>query len=179
MTMNLDRHVQAHWGLYQHLIEGDCDSVDQHRKFYEEYLAVMDLPAEFYLQTVETVFQQHALPDGKLEHRGEIVDCAAIKHMHLMTVEGEKDDICGLGQTEAAHALCPGIPEKNQIHYVQPGVGHYGVFNGTRWRTEIKPRIAEMIRQAEHEKASRPKMYGETPMPSNGVGSIFQAFRWA
>ncbi|MEL6962419.1 MAG: polyhydroxyalkanoate depolymerase [Pseudomonadota bacterium] len=179
MTMNLDRHVQAHWGLYQHLIEGDCDSVDQHRKFYEEYLAVMDLPAEFYLQTVETVFQQHALPDGKLEHRGEKVDCSLIKHMTLMTVEGEKDDICGLGQTEAAHALCTGIPKAKHIHYVQPGVGHYGVFNGTRWRTEIKPRIAEMIRQAEYEKVSRPRMSGEAPLSYNGVGSIFQAFRWA
>jgi len=179
MTMNLDRHMQAHWGLYQHLIEGDCDSVEQHRKFYEEYLAVMDLPAEFYLQTVETVFQQHLLPDGKLEHRGEPVDCSLIEHTTLMTVEGEKDDICGLGQTEAAHALCPGIPKTRHLHYVQPGVGHYGVFNGTRWRTEIQPRIAEMIRQSEHEKPARPKMAGDMPRPDDGAGSIFQAFRWA
>ena len=179
MTMNLDRHVQAHWGLYQHLIEGDCDSVEQHRKFYEEYLAVMDLPAEFYLETVETVFQQHLLPDGKLEHRGEKVDCSLIKHTTLMTVEGEKDDICGLGQTEAAHALCTGLKKKRHIHYVQPGVGHYGVFNGTRWRTEIQPRIAEMIRQSEYEKPKRPKMAVEMPPPGSAAGSIFQAFRWA
>lgn len=179
MTMNLDRHVQAHWGLYQHLIEGDCDSVEQHRKFYEEYLAVMDLPAEFYLETVETVFQQHLLPDGKLWHRGEKVDCSLIKHTTLMTVEGEKDDICGLGQTEAAHALCTGLKKKQRINYVQPGVGHYGVFNGTRWRTEIQPRIAEMIRQSEYEKPERPKMAVEMPPPGAGNGSIFQAFRWA
>ncbi len=179
MTMNLDRHVEAHWGLYQHLIEGDCDSVQQHRKFYEEYLAVMDLPAEFYLQTVETVFQKHLLPDGKLEHRGEKVDCSLIEHTTLMTVEGEKDDICGLGQTEAAHALCTGIPSERHIHYVQPGVGHYGVFNGTRWRTEIQPRIAEMIRKAEGDKPERPTAAIEPLPPRPGVGSIIQAFRWA
>jgi poly(3-hydroxybutyrate) depolymerase len=180
MTMNMDRHVEAHWGLYQNLVKGDCDSVQQHRQFYEEYLAVMDLPAEFYLQTVKTVFQQHLLPDGKLEHRGQPVDCALIKHTTLMTVEGEKDDICGLGQTEAAHALCSGLPKAKHVQYVQPGVGHYGVFNGTRWRTEIQPRIAEMIRQTEHEKPARPKvMAGEQRPPHTGVGSIFQAFRWA
>jgi poly(3-hydroxybutyrate) depolymerase len=178
MTMNMDRHVEAHWGLYQHLVEGDCDSVQQHRKFYEEYLAVMDLPAEFYLQTVETVFQQHLLPDGKLEHRGELVDCSLIEDMTLMTVEGEKDDICGLGQTEAAHALCAGLPKEKHIHYVQPGVGHYGVFNGTRWRTEIQPRIAEMIRQSDYEKPERPDLAITPPPVHAGVGSIFQAFRW-
>jgi len=159
MTMNMDRHVEAHWGLYQHLIEGDCDSVQQHRKFYEEYLAVMDLPAEFYLQTVETVFQRHELPDRTLHHRDELVDCRLIKNTTLMTVEGEKDDICGIGQTEAAHDLCTGIPEKDHIHYEQLGVGHYGVFNGTRWRTEIQPRIAEMIRTVEgkRSKSAKPK----------------------
>ncbi|MDH3661409.1 MAG: polyhydroxyalkanoate depolymerase [Alphaproteobacteria bacterium] len=179
MTMNLDRHVEAHWGLYQHLIEGDCDSVEQHRKFYEEYLAVMDLPAEFYLETVEIVFQQHLLPDGKLEHRGEPVDCSLIEHTTLMTVEGEKDDICGLGQTEAAHDLCTGIPADHHVRYVQPGVGHYGVFNGTRWRTEIQPRIAEMIKKAEGEKPERPKQTAEPPPHQPGVGSIINAFRWA
>ncbi|MGI9416474.1 MAG: polyhydroxyalkanoate depolymerase [Geminicoccaceae bacterium] len=179
MTMNLDRHVEAHWGLYQHLIEGDCDSVEQHRKFYEEYLAVMDLPADFYLETVEIVFQQHLLPDGRLEHRGELVDCSLIEHTTLMTVEGEKDDICGLGQTEAAHALCTGLPKKRHVQYVQPGVGHYGVFNGTRWRTEIQPRIAKMIRQAEGEKPARPKRAAKPSPPRNGVGSLSKAFKWA
>jgi poly(3-hydroxybutyrate) depolymerase len=146
MTMNLDRHVTAHRKLFDHLVDGDCDSVQQHRDFYEEYLAVMDLPAEFYLQTVRTVFQEHLLPDGKMMHRGELVDCGAITKTALMTVEGERDDICGLGQTESAHDLCTNIPVDEKYHYVQPGVGHYGVFNGTRWRTEIQPRIREFIR---------------------------------
>jgi poly(3-hydroxybutyrate) depolymerase len=106
----------------------------------------MDLTAEFYLQTIETVFQRHALPDGVFMHRGERVDGAAIRKTALLTIEGERDDICGLGQTEAAHDLCPNVAVDERYHYVQPGVGHYGVFNGTRWRTEIQPRIREMIR---------------------------------
>lgn len=146
MTMNLDRHRKAHWDLFDNLVKGDCDSVDQHRKFYDEYLAVMDLPAEFYLQTVETAFKEHSLPDGKMMHKGQLVDCAAIRKTALITIEGEKDDICGLGQTEAAHDLCVNVPIDERYHYVQPGVGHYGVFNGTRWRTEIQPRIRQMIR---------------------------------
>jgi poly(3-hydroxybutyrate) depolymerase len=146
MTMNLERHTEAHMKLFEHLVAGDCDSVRQHRTFYEEYLAVMDLPAEFYLETVKTVFQDHALPDGKMTHRGEIVDCGAITKTALMTVEGERDDICGLGQTQAAHDLCPNVPLDEHYYYVQPGVGHYGVFNGTRFRTEIAPRIREFIR---------------------------------
>ena len=156
MTMNLDRHVTAHWDLFDNLVKGDSDSVKQHQDFYEEYLAVMDLPAEFYLQTVETVFQKHALPDGKMMHRGERVDCAAIENTALMTVEGERDDICGLGQTEAAHDLCCNIPVDEKYHYVQPEVGHYGVFNGRRWRTEIQPRIREMIRTVEFKRRLGP-----------------------
>jgi poly(3-hydroxybutyrate) depolymerase len=146
MTMNLDRHISAHQKLFDHLVKGDCDSVDQHRKFYEEYMAVMDLPAEFYLETVEKVFQEHLLPKGELTHRGQKVDCAAITRTAIMTVEGENDDICGLGQTEAAQDLCTSVSTDEKYHYVQPGVGHYGVFNGTRWRTEIQPRIREFIR---------------------------------
>ena len=146
MTMNLERHMNAHVDLFKNLVKGDCDSVRQHQDFYEEYLAVMDLTAEFYLQTVKTVFQDHALPDRTLYHFSEYVDCAAIRDTALMTVEGERDDICGLGQTEAAHDLCTSIPADMKVHYVQPGVGHYGVFNGTRWRTEIQPRIREFIR---------------------------------
>ncbi len=152
MTMNLERHVTAHKKLFENLVKGDCDSVQQHREFYEEYLAVMDLPAEFYLQTVETVFKAHALPDGRMMHRGERIDCSAIRKTALMTVEGEKDDICGLGQTEAAHDLCVNIPIDEKYHYVQPGVGHYGVFNGTRWRTEIQPRIREFIRTIQYKR---------------------------
>ncbi len=156
MSMNLDRHMQAHWKFFQHLVAGDCDSAGQHRKFYEEYLAVMDLPAEFYLQTVKTVFQEHALPERTLEHRGELVDCGAIRRTALMTVEGELDDICGVGQTEAAQDLCASIPTDERVHYVQPGVGHYGVFNGTRWRTEIQPRIREMIRTIQFKRRVQP-----------------------
>lgn len=146
MTMNLERHMKAHSELFNNLVKGDCDSVKQHQTFYDEYLAVMDLTEEFYLQTVKTVFQDHALPDGKMTHRGELVDCSAIRRTAIITVEGEKDDICGLGQTRAALDLCTNVPADEKYHYVQPGVGHYGVFNGTRWRTEIQPRIREMIR---------------------------------
>ena len=146
MTMNLERHTSAHVELFRNLVKGDCDSVEAHARFYDEYLAVMDLTAEFYLQTVETVFQRHALPDGLMLHHGEKVDGAAIRKTALLTIEGERDDICGLGQTEAAHDLCPNVAMDERYHYVQPGVGHYGVFNGTRWRTEIQPRIREMIR---------------------------------
>ncbi len=146
MTMNLERHTNAHVELFHNLVKGDCDSVEQHARFYDEYLAVMDLTAEFYLQTVETVFQAHDLPDRRMRHRGELVDCAAIRKTALLTIEGERDDICGLGQTEAAHDLCRNVAVDERYHYVQPGVGHYGVFNGTRWRTEIQPRIREMIR---------------------------------
>jgi poly(3-hydroxybutyrate) depolymerase len=156
MTMNLERHMNAHVDLFNNLIKGDCDPVKQHQDFYEEYLAVMDLTAEFYLQTIKTVFQDHALPKGTMMHRGTLVDCSEIRDTALMTVEGERDDVCGLGQTEAAHDLCTGIPEHMKVHYVQEGVGHYGVFNGTRWRTEIQPRIREFIRTIEYARGAIP-----------------------
>jgi poly(3-hydroxybutyrate) depolymerase len=156
MTMNLERHMNAHVDLFNNLVKGDCDSVKGHQDFYEEYLAVMDLTAEFYLQTVKTVFQDHALPRGTMMHRGTRVDCSAICDTALMTVEGERDDICGLGQTEAAHDLCTNIPDDQKVHYVQEGVGHYGVFNGTRWRTEIQPRIREFIRTIEYARGAIP-----------------------
>ena len=117
----------------------------------------MDLTAEFYLQTVKTVFQDHALPKGEMIHRGEAVDCGAITKTAIMTVEGENDDICGLGQTEAAHDLCGNVPDDEKYHYVQAGVGHYGVFNGTRWRTEIQPRVRDMIRTTEFKRQPRAK----------------------
>jgi poly(3-hydroxybutyrate) depolymerase len=156
MTMNLERHMNAHVDLFNNLVKGDCDSVKQHQDFYDEYLAVMDLTAEFYLQTIKTVFQEHALPKGTMMHRGTRVDCSAIQDTALMTVEGERDDVCGLGQTEAAHDLCTGIAEHMKVHYVQEGVGHYGVFNGTRWRTEIQPRIREFIRTIEYARGAIP-----------------------
>jgi poly(3-hydroxybutyrate) depolymerase len=145
LSMNMERHVEAHRDFFQHLVDGDGDSADKHRDFYDEYLAVMDLTAEFYLQTVDTVFLRHALPKGEMTHRNEKVDPAAITKVALLTVEGENDDISGVGQTKAAHTITPGIPEKMKAHYMQPKVGHYGVFNGSRFRAEIAPRIADFI----------------------------------
>ncbi len=143
MSMNLDRHLEAHRDLFRHLVKGDGDSATKHREFYDEYLAVMDLSAEFYLQTVDTVFIKHALPKGEMMHRGRRIDPSKIRRVALMTVEGEHDDISGVGQTEATHKLCPNIPAEDKVHYMQLGVGHYGVFNGSRFRSEIQPRIAD------------------------------------
>jgi poly(3-hydroxybutyrate) depolymerase len=145
MSMNLDRHLEAHKDLFMHLVQGDGDSAQKHREFYDEYLAVMDLAAEFYLQTVDTVFVRHALPKGTMKHRGAPVDPARIHRVALMTIEGEHDDISGVGQTKAAHDLCVNIPPDRRTHYLQPAVGHYGVFNGSRFRAEIAPRIADFV----------------------------------
>ncbi|ABD04775.1 polyhydroxyalkanoate depolymerase, intracellular [Rhodopseudomonas palustris HaA2] len=148
ISMNLDRHMDAHKNLFNHLVQGDGDLADKHREFYDEYLAVMDLTAEFYLQTVDVVFVKHALPKGEMMHRGKLVEPWKIKRVALMTVEGEKDDISGLGQTEATHTLCSSIPDERRVHYVQKGVGHYGVFNGSRFRSEIVPRISDFMLSA-------------------------------
>jgi poly(3-hydroxybutyrate) depolymerase len=145
MSMNLDRHIEAHHNLFLHLVKGDGDSAQKHREFYDEYLAVMDLSAEFYLQTVETVFVRHALPKGEMTHRARRIEPAAITRTALMTVEGENDDISAVGQTEAAHKICVNIPDDKRVHYMQPNVGHYGVFNGSRFRAEIAPRIADFV----------------------------------
>jgi poly(3-hydroxybutyrate) depolymerase len=145
LSMNMERHVQAHRDFFQHLVDGDGEDADKHREFYDEYLAVMDLTAEFYLQTVDTVFLRHALPKGEMIHRNEKVDTTAIRSVALLTVEGENDDISGVGQTKAAHEITPNIPADMKAHYMQPKVGHYGVFNGSRFRAEIAPRIADFI----------------------------------
>jgi poly(3-hydroxybutyrate) depolymerase len=145
VSMNLDRHVDAHKELFHHLVQGDGDSVKKHQEFYDEYLAVMDLTAEFYLQTVDTVFIRHGLPEGEMTHRGQRVDLAAIRRVALLTIEGEKDDISGVGQTEAAQRLCVNIPADRKAHYLQLGVGHYGVFNGSRFRSEVAPRMADFM----------------------------------
>ncbi|MXU64523.1 polyhydroxyalkanoate depolymerase [Oceanomicrobium pacificus] len=150
MSMNLDRHVESHMDQFRHLIEGDGDSAAAHRKFYDEYMAVMDLTAEFYLQTIERVFQKRLLSNGSYMYRTRKVDVGAIRDIALMTVEGEKDDITGLGQTEAAHDLAVNLPDALKTHYVQEKVGHYGVFNGSRWRQHIQPKVAAFI--AEHRK---------------------------
>jgi poly(3-hydroxybutyrate) depolymerase len=156
MSMNLDRHLEAHKDLFMHLVQSDGDSAQKHREFYDEYLAVMDLAAEFYLQTVDTVFVRHALPKGEMTHRGAPVDPARIRRVALMTVEGENDDISGVGQTEAAHRLCVNIPADRRIHYLQPVVGHYGVFNGSRFRAEIAPRIADFVLSNDGQMLRRP-----------------------
>jgi poly(3-hydroxybutyrate) depolymerase len=145
VSMNLDRHIEAHRNLFHHLIQGDGDSAQKHREFYDEYLAVMDLAAEYYLQTVEAVFVRHALPEGTMAHRGRRVDPSKIRRVALMTVEGEHDDISGVGQTKAAHELLSSLPDKLKTHWLQPSVGHYGVFNGSRFRAEIAPRIADFV----------------------------------
>ena len=147
MSMNLDRHVSAHKDFYQHLIIGDGDSAEKHRDFYDEYLAVMDLTEEFYLQTIRTVFLDHALPEGTMMHRDRPVRPSEIRQTALFTVEGELDDITGPGQTQAAHTMCVNLAPEKQQDYVQPGVGHYGVFNGSKFRANIQPRIAEFIRR--------------------------------
>jgi poly(3-hydroxybutyrate) depolymerase len=143
MAMNLDRHVNAHVDMFKHLVSGDGDSAEKHREFYDEYMAVMDLTAEYYMQTIETVFVKHALPKGEMKHRGAPVDLTAIHRCALMTVEGENDDISGVGQTQAAQDLCSNIPDDLKVHYLQKDVGHYGVFNGSRFRALIAPRIVD------------------------------------
>lgn len=145
MSMNEQRHTNAHWEYFNSMIKNDGDGIDKHLEFYDEYLSVLDLTEEFYLQTINLVFQTFALPRGELVHHGRKVDCAAIEDIALMTVEGEKDDISGVGQTQAAHAMCPNIPADKKELYVQPGAGHYGVFNGRRFRDDIYPRIRDFI----------------------------------
>jgi poly(3-hydroxybutyrate) depolymerase len=147
VSMNADRHLAAHWKLFRNVLEGDEENAHLQRSFYDEYLAVMDLPAEYYLQTVRTVFQEDALALGTMTSRGRLVRPSAIKRTALLTVEGEEDDITGLGQTLAAHALCTGIPSERKAHHHQPGAGHYGVFSGRRWREGVAPRIRDFIRR--------------------------------
>jgi poly(3-hydroxybutyrate) depolymerase len=145
MTMNLDRHIDAHRELFWHLVEGDGDSAEKHRDFYDEYMSVMDLTAEFYLQTVEKVFVNHDLPRGTFTHRNRRVEPSAISRTALMTIEGERDDISGVGQTEAAHDLCTSLPAGKKLHHLQLGVGHYGVFNGSKFRQDVVPSIVKFV----------------------------------
>jgi poly(3-hydroxybutyrate) depolymerase len=145
MSMNLDRHVRKHLELWGSIVRGDDDRVVATREFYDEYFAVLDLPAEFYLDTVHRVFQTHELARGVLEVDGVRVDPAAIRRTALLTVEGERDDICSVGQTMAAHDLCLSVPGTRRMHHHQAGVGHYGVFSGSRWETQIAPRVRSFI----------------------------------
>lgn len=145
LAMNMDRHVDAHVHQFRNLVRGDGDSAEQHRVFYDEYLSVMDLDADFYLQTIDRVFQRRLMANRDYRYRDELVDTAAIADIGLMTVEGEKDDITGLGQTEAAHDLTPRLPDDRRVHHVALGVGHYGVFNGSRWRSGTLPKVRDFI----------------------------------
>ena len=147
MAMNFDRHLTAHTDMFHHLVNNDGDSAEKHRDFYDEYLAVMDLTAEFYLQTVQTVFVDHALPEGTMRHGGEPVDLGAIRRCAILAVEGENDDISGVGQTKAALDLTPNLAADRKAYHLQDQVGHYGVFNGSRFRSVIAPRIARFIRE--------------------------------
>lgn len=146
MSMNLDRHLSAHLELFQQLVQGDDEGAAATKRFYDEYMSVMDLPADFYLQTVQRVFQDHSLPRGLLVSRGRRIDPATVERTALLTVEGETDDICGAGQTLAAHELCRNLPRRKKVHHLQRGAGHYGVFNGRHWRNEIYPKLRDFIR---------------------------------
>jgi poly(3-hydroxybutyrate) depolymerase len=146
LSMNFDRHVSAHCTMYRDHVAGNGDSAAATRAFYSEYSAVMDLPADFYLQTIERVFHRRDLPQGRLRVHGDLVVPAAIESTALMTVEGERDDVCGPGQTVAAHALCTGIAPAKKTHHLQLKVGHYGVFHGRRWQTETYPKVKSFIR---------------------------------
>jgi poly(3-hydroxybutyrate) depolymerase len=145
MAMNMDRHTKAHESLFGHLARGEHAEAQTIKNFYDEYFSVLDLPAEFFLETVDIVFQRALLARGELTHRGRKVEPRAIRHTALLTVEGERDDICGLGQTAAAHDLCSGLKPHLKRHHMQPGVGHYGVFSGRRWETQVYPIVRNMI----------------------------------
>jgi poly(3-hydroxybutyrate) depolymerase len=145
VSMNLERHIKQHLDLHNHLVKGEKDKAEVIKTFYDEYFAVMDLPAEFYIETVRDVFQEHLLPQGKLTFRGRPVNPAAIRRIGLMTVEGEKDDICSIGQTLAAQDLCTGVRAYRRVHHMQAGVGHYGVFSGRKWNNEIYPLLRDFV----------------------------------
>lgn len=155
INMNYDRHVDAHWKFFNQLVEGDGDSADKHRGFYDEYLSVMDLTEEFYLQTIRDVFQEHRLARGLMTVKDRLVRPEAITDIALLTVEGENDDISGIGQTQAAHTLCRNLPEALRLDHVQPGVGHYGVFNGRRFREEIAPMMKAFMARNSNRRAKR------------------------
>lgn len=145
MTMNLGNHLNSHWSMFKHLLAGDDESADQTKDFYDEYRSVCDMPAEFYLETINAVFQQHLLPKGELKHRGKLVDPAAITDIAILAIEGERDDISGIGQTKAALTIATALPDEKKRHHLAEGVGHYGIFNGRRWREVIAPVVEEWI----------------------------------
>jgi poly(3-hydroxybutyrate) depolymerase len=145
MTMNLGNHLISHWEMFKHLVQGDDDSADATMKFYEEYRSVCDMTAEFYLQTIDVVFQSHALPKGEMMHRGQRVDPGAITDIGILAIEGERDDISGIGQTKAALTIATNLPDTHKQYHLAEGVGHYGIFNGSKWRTRIAPVLEQWI----------------------------------
>jgi poly(3-hydroxybutyrate) depolymerase len=145
MSMNLGNHLMSHWEMFKHLVDGDGESADATKDFYDEYRSVCDMTAEFYLQTVREVFQEHSLPRGAFEHRGKRIDPGAITDIGVLAIEGERDDISGVGQTKAALTISTGLPESLKKYYLAEGVGHYGIFNGSKWRTRIAPVVEEWI----------------------------------
>lgn len=145
MSMNLGNHMMSHYEMFKHLVEGDGESADATKEFYEEYRSVCDMTAEFYLQTIDVVFQDHALPKGTMEHRGRVVDAGAITDIALLAVEGERDDISGLGQTKAALTLATNLPDSEKRYLMAEGAGHYGIFNGSKWRNIIAPVVEQWI----------------------------------
>lgn len=145
MAMNLGNHMISHWSMFRHLVEGDGESAEKHKEFYDEYRAVCDMTAEFYLQTVDVVFQRHLLPKGEFNYRGKLVDLGDIRDTALLAIEGERDDISGLGQTRAALTLATGLDDAKKRYFMAPGVGHYGIFNGSKWRDMIAPIVDEWI----------------------------------
>lgn len=145
MSMNLGNHMVSHWTMFRHLVEGDEDGAEATKDFYDEYRAVCDMTAEFYLQTVDVVFQRHALPRGEMFHRGRLVDLSAIHDTALLAVEGERDDISGLGQTKAALTLATGLKPALKKYHMAAGAGHYGIFNGSRWRNKVAPILEDWI----------------------------------
>ena len=146
MAMNLNDHLTSHWEMFKHLVQGDGESADSTKGFYEEYRSVCDMTAEFYLQTVDVVFQRHLLPKGEFEHRGVTIDPGALKDVALLAIEGERDDISGIGQTRAALDISTGLPAKLKKYHLACGVGHYGIFNGSKWREQIAPVVEDWIR---------------------------------
>ncbi|QGN54720.1 polyhydroxyalkanoate depolymerase [Novosphingobium sp. Gsoil 351] len=153
MSMNLESHMMSHWGLFRHLMAGADESADATKAFYDEYRSVCDMTAEFYLQTVDVVFQRHALPRGEFAHRGKRVDLGDIRDTALLCIEGERDDISGIGQTKAALKLTPNLPEGMKRYFLAPEAGHYGIFNGSKWRETIAPVVDEWIAKFERPKA--------------------------
>ena len=145
MSMNLGNHMVSHWGMFKHLVQGDGEGADATKDFYEEYRSVCDMTAEFYLQTIDVVFQRHAIPNGTMTHRGRPVDPAAIVDVALLAIEGERDDISGLGQTRSALTLATALSQEKKRYFMAPGAGHYGIFNGSKWRDTIAPIVEDWI----------------------------------